>query len=345
MGAMQIPRSQIADAQWIALSDHAGPVNPAGIADMVERGSLVVELVPPTGSSAILLDCRADDGWPRVFSILYESAVGVVVLHRQGASLLRHVLPGPLPQNWRLARLTFAWDGPRREWSVQLDDAFGTWSLRAEGVNPMPLAAADILALCAGLQGTRRDASVQWFGLCLQTPGQTNGAWIGQRTPVDTARGRVAAADLQIGDKIITRDGGLWPLRALVCRTLPNRGRFAPVLLRAPYFARHTDVLVGPNQLVLLTGAAVEYLFGEDAVLAEALALRDGNSALTDARRPLTRSITLDFGAPHVIFADGCPFLVQATGSSDPLPYRLLQGYEAATLQSLLGRDGRRAAA
>lgn len=342
MGMIQTKILQDFDAHWIALSDHAGPVNSAGIADLVERGSLVLEFVPPPGNGTVLLDYRADDGWPRAFSIFYDSTAGLVVLHRQGATLQRHVLPGPLPTDWRLARLTYAWNGPARRWSLHLEDAYGGCTLRADGVNPMPMAAPDILALCAGAQGTRPDASVQWFGVCLQVPDLAAGAWIGQRTPIDTARGRVAAADLQIGEKIITRDYGLCTLRGLAFKTQPNRGRFAPILLRAPYFAQHTDVLVSRNQLALLTGAAVEYLFGEDAVLAPASALLDGNSALTDARRPLTNTVMLDFGTPQVIYADGCPLLVQSTGSSDPLPFRLLHGYEAATLQSLLGRGVQR---
>ncbi len=342
---IQPSTSQVADPQWIALSDHVGTVGVARADELLERGSLMLELVAPVTDSTVLVDLRADDGWPRTFSILYDSAAGLVVLHRQGAALRRHVLPGPLPTDWQLARMTYAWDGPERQWTLCLEDAIGAWSRRANGTNPIPMAAADILALCEGVQGTRRDASVQWFGFCLQPPGLTEGAWIGQRTPVDTARGRVAAADLQIGDKIISRDGGLCSLRGLAFQTRPNRGRSAPVLLRAPYFGRQTDVLVSPNQLVMLTGAAVEYLFGEDAVLANASALRDGNSALADARRPLSSGVMLDFGTPQIIFADGCPLLVPAAGSPDPLPYRLLHGYETATLQSLLGRGGQRYAA
>lgn len=342
---MQTPVVQVPDAQWIALSDHAESITPAGIADVVQRGSLVVELKGPAEGGSVLLDYRADAGWPRAFSIFRDTQAGLVILHRQGPTATRHILPGPLPQGGALARLTYSWDGPARKWSLQLENTDGLWSKETSGSNPMPLAGPDLLALCKGGASSRRDASVLWFGVCLQTPQCENPTWIGHRTPVDTLRGKVAAGDLRIGDQIITLDHGPQPLRGMSRTHQPNRGRFAPVLLRAPYFARQTDLLVAQRQLTLLSGAAVEYLFGEDAVLAPAMALRDGNSALSDARRPITTGISLDLGAPQVILADGCPLLIAPDAAKAALPYRLLHDYEATTLQSLLGRGGQRSAA
>jgi Hint domain len=322
-----------------------GAITPAGLADVVQTGSLVVELTCPVDGGSVLLDHRADAGWPRGFSIFHDAQAGLVILHRQGAAVARHILPGPLPRDWALARLTFAWDGPARHWSLRLEDVQGAWSREARGTNPLPLAGPDLLALCAGGQGSRRDASVQWFGVALTTPSPQSATWIGHRTPVETLRGRVAAGDLRIGDQLLTLDHGPRPLRAMHHGQMPNRGRFAPVLLRAPYFARQTDLLVAQGQLTLLSGVAVEYLFGEDAVLAPAFALRDGNSALSDARRPITTGISLDLGAPHVILADGCPLLINLDCTKAALPYRLLHDYETTTLQSLLGRGGQRSAA
>ena len=328
------------DPQWIALSDHAGPISPAGISDVVQRGSFVLELAPPKPGSSVMLDYKSKTGWPRAFSIFQDANAGLIVLHRQADVLLRHHLPGPLPQNWNLARLTFAWDGPARTWSLRLEDGAGTWVHRADGTNPMPMTGTDILAICAGHTLTRKDACVKWFGVSLQTCPAPPTAWIGRRCPVETPQGPVAAEELRPGDRVITRDNGPQFLRALHHMALPNRGRFAPVLLRAPYFAMQTDLLVAQDQLTLLSGSAVEYLFGEDAVLAPAFALRDGNSALADSRRQITASVALDLGAPALIFADGCPLL--CSNDTARLPYRLLQSYEVLSLQ---GRGRQRHAA
>jgi hypothetical protein len=333
------------DPRWIVLSDHAGPISPAGIADVVQQGSLVIELAPPKDDAAVLLDYRADAGLQRALSIFHDTTAGIVLLHRQGAVAQRYHLPGPLPRDWALARLTYQWDEPARAWSLRLEDAGGEWVLQTKGSDPMPLAGADLVALCAGPNAARRDPTVQWFGACGGTALPTRAAWIGQRTPVDTARGPVAAENLRIGDMITTLDNGYQPLRGLHRMTLPNRGRFAPVLLRAPYFADHVDLLVSQGQLTLLSGSAVEYLFGEDAVLAPAGALRDGNSALLDNRRLVTSGIALDLGSQQIVLADGCPLLCNADEATGTLPYRLLHDYEALPLQALLGRGGQRSAA
>lgn len=327
------------------MSDHETPINPAGIADVVQRGSLVMDLAPPTCTGSVLLDYKSNVGWPRAFSIFLDPNAGLVVLYRQANTIQRHHLPGPLPSHWGLARLTYAWDGPARTWSLRLEDTAGSWLHVAQGRNPMPLSGSDIIALCAGKNAARRDVAVQWFGFCSQTPTPSPSAWIGQRTPIDTVRGKVAAENLRIGDMVTTLENGPQPLLAVHRFVLPNKGRFAPVLLRAPYFARQTDLLVSQGQLTLLSGAAVEYLFGEDAVLAPAAALRDGNSALPDIRRPITNCIALDLGKPNLILADGCPLLCGTDNAMAPLPYRLLHDYEALPLQSLLGRGGQRNAA
>jgi Hint domain len=330
---------------WIVLSDHAGAVSPAGIADVVQQGSLVIELTPPKDDAAVLLDYRSDAGWPRALSIFADATAGIVLLYRQGAVAQRYHLPGPLPRDWALARLTFTWNGPARSWSLRFEDAGGAWVVQAQGNNPVPFAGADLAALCAGANAARRDPSVQWFGACVDAALPNPAGWIGQRTPVNTARGPVAAENLRVGDMIATLDSGHRPLRGLHKMTLPNRSRFAPVLLRAPYFAAHVDLLVSQGQLTLLSGAGVEYLFGEDAVLAPAVALRDGNTALLDSRRPTTAFVALDLGGPEVIFADGCPLLCGSNAASAALPYRLLHDYELLPLQSLLGRGGQRSAA
>lgn len=338
MGIAQIPNTR-----WLALSDHAGPIAPPEMPDLLPRGALVLELTQPKPGPSVLLDYRATGKSPRVLSMLSDQAAGISMLHRQGDSVQRYHLPGPLPQNWALARLTYRWNSASRTWALQLEDTAGTWALISHGTDPVPLHTADLLAMCAGPTAARRDAAVQWFGLCDETPLAPPATWIGQRSPVQTPRGPMAAADLRVGDLVETLDHGAHPIRTIRTLSLPNRGRFSPVLLRAPYFANHVDLLVSQAQLILLSGAGVEYLFGEDAVLAPAGALRDGNCALSDHRRPMTTCIALDLGMPALIIANGCPLLCSADAA--PLPYRLLHDYEVLPLQSLLGRGGQRSAA
>ena len=330
---------------WLALSDHAVPVCAEGIEDVVQSGALILEISRPKDSDAVLLDHQCDHGWTRGFSIFYGSDAGIVIRHRQGDTIHRLCLPGPLPRDWDMARLTYCWNGPGRAWSITLQDIAGAWRLAVSGMDPMPMTGRDLLALCSGSVAARRHVSVNWFGVCRTAPDHDDTYWIGCRTPVDTARGPAAAGDLRVGDKITTWDREPQVLTGLRRMILPNRGRLAPVLLRAPYFARQIDLLVAQAHLILMAGTAVEYLFGEDAVLAPAAALRDGNSALTDMRRLLSIGIALEFDTPQLIVANGCAMMCATKSDTARLPYRLIHDYEAMPLQSMLGRVGPRATA
>ena len=96
------------------------------------------------------------------------------------------------------------------------------------------------------------------------------------------------------------------------------------------------------DQLITMSGAEAEYLFGEDAVLMRAGDLVDGRTALSDQRRAVTGSVELDLGRPVLIEADGCLLACGQTGAGDDL--RCLHSYEVLTLMAMLGRTARRSA-
>ena len=122
---------------------------------------------------------------------------------------------------------------------------------------------------------------------------------------------------------------------------LPSRGHHAPVLLRAPYFSPHRDVLVSADQPVLLRGGEVEYLFDTEEVLVAARHIADGRAALFDARRPVSQTVSLDIGAPDLIAGDGIAFLsARHDGGPVSPPRQMLHSYEAVPLLLLLGRAG-----
>lgn len=330
--------------QWLALSDHVGPLGVAAMPDLLQSGTLVLEMAQPKPGALVLMDYRGAAPQQCTLSIFYDADSGISLLHRQGDSVLRYHLPGPLPQAGPQTRICYAWNVPACTWSLRLEDPASGALHQVTGSNPMPISGADMLALCAGPNAARRDSAVLWFGLCTDSPIIPPSAWLGQRTPVQTPTGPVAAGRLRAGDLVQTLDHGAQPILATRAISLPNRGDMGPVLLRAPYFADHIDVLVAPGQLILLSGVGVEYLFGEDTVLASAAALRDGNSALSDTRRPMTNCIALDLGKPALILADGCPLLCSPDAAT-ALPYRLLHAYEVLPLQALSGRGGQRNAA
>ncbi|MDP2738333.1 MAG: Hint domain-containing protein [Pseudorhodobacter sp.] len=339
-------------ADWIALSDRGQPRDGLGAAGgagaLLVSGALVMELALPLAASGVLLDYRATDGWLRALSVYHDPAAGIAILHRQGDRLARHLLPGPLPQVTGTARLILRWNAPGRTWVLRYELPDSGHLLEARGTDPLPLPLADLEALCCGAGVNQRHPAVLWYGATQGESPPERAPWIGLRTPVATPTGYRLADSLRPGDLVLTRDAGVAALQSVRHMDLPSRGHFAPVLLRAPYFAAHTDLLVSADQRVALAGTEVEYLFAEDEVLAKAGDLTDGRSAFFDTRRAVVSCVSLDLGYPDLIISDGCALASARHGvaSLRPLvPRRTLHDYEAVPLLALLGRsNGRRAA-
>lgn len=335
------------DPDWIAISDQ---ILPAAVGEaLLASGSFVLEFDAPPDPGTVLLDYQVGADWPRAFSIFVDAEAGIVLLHRQGERLLRHYLAGPLDFTGEsVARIVFSWDGPGRSWGLALDLPASGRRRTTRGRDPVPMPLADLVAICAAEGETRRHAAVQWFGVRRGALPPSSGPWIGPATPVATPSGPFRADALRVGDMILTATGDAVAVRAVQRMDLPGRGSFSPVLLRAPYFARRTDLLVAPDQLVLLSGAEVEYLFGEEHVLAEARHLTDGRAALLDQRRAITTGLSVDLGQPDLISSDGCCLLSQMPrddAGAAPAPYRVLHGFETVPLLALLGRGFSRNAA
>jgi Hint domain len=320
---------------WVALSDRSG----VATAGRVERGLFVAEFRLPLDGAQVLVDHRSADG-AQVFSVLHDTAAGLSILHRNGGSLTRHSLPGPLPLDRATGRMLFEWDTARDRWRM----AFGLLgadaparAIEAQGSGVLAPDSALLAELCAGRR-PRHDALL-WFGV-------TKGAlpapqpWVGGRTVIPTAQGPMPAGELRAGDPVLTANGPV-PLLSVRHHVVPGRGSFQPVLLRAPWYGR-CDLLVSAEQLVRVEGPEAEYLFGEEEVLVPAGLLVDGQSALAEGRRSVVSGVTLDFGGAELVDLGGCTLCTAApTGLS--LPLRLLDRYEAIPLMAQLGRLPQRA--
>lgn len=324
-------------ADWIALSDREDLAEDATTA--LEQGLFVMEYQSPILKPEVLLQVQTNAPEARSFAVFCDPDTGISVLHRQGSELRRHRLPGPIPQRQGVGRLSFAFDVANQSWRLGhrlLGDAVDE-GLECCGALASPLNLADFQALCADAPGSLRHPSVLWFGLARQKTLPGRASWIGLNTPVETRRGPVRAGHLRPGDLIATLEDGFQPLLKATRQRFPSRGSFAPIVLRSPFFGRATDLLVAADQLVMISGASVEYLFGEDEVLMPAAALADGKVAIKDNRRAVTDAVTLDLGLPATLIADGC-CLISAHAEGAILPRRALEHYETLPLLPLLGQ-------
>lgn len=325
--------------RWIALSDQPDPAGSAE-AGLLARGLIMAEIEMPLPGAGVLLDMRAEIGGAEVtLSLFHDLGAGIALLHRQGGRMIRHVLPGPLPQKAGLGRLVFGWDAGARRWFLELDLA--GQRLRAGGEAVMAVPVAALRMLCAGGAGVLRHPAVVWYGARQGAELPEPLGWLGMATPVRTARGVVAAGQLQPGDRVVTRDNGAVPLIGVARLQVPGRGSLSPIRLRAPYFGKRGDMLVSPDQPVLVAGPEAEYLFGDEEVLVPARHLADGQMAVAEGHRATAMGVVLDLGQPEVIEADGCA--LATAGPVGMLPARrLLQPFEALPLCNAMQRMQRR---
>lgn len=327
---------------WVALSDREQVLGGAEAGEILVTGMFILEFELPLIGAAVLLDYQANKSWPRGFSVFVDEEAGLVVKHRQGGRLTRHVLPGPLHLGLDgTARVVFAWNGPVKSWSLVLEQAQTGQRLTTRGRDPMPLLRDDLAGICARDGRGARHNSVLWYGAKLGESPPTRAPWIGLNTPIETIDGPCPAGLLREGDLLLTAGGECLPVLSLHRMDLPSRGTFSPILLRAPYFGAMTDLLVSSDQLIAMDGAEVEYLFAEDDVLTAAAHLTDGRAAVKDLRNAVTSCISIDVGRAVLLLADGCSLLSHSHAPyhlQPELPCRVLDAYEAIPLLAQLGR-------
>ena len=324
---------------WIVLSDRAD--TDPGSQGMLDHGLFILEFALPILQPTVLLRLDSEGIMPGVFSVFFDPDAGISLLHRRGPEVKRHLLPGPIVQRQGTARLSFGFDTTTEVWSLTYQVLGEGISQSAAGRSVLPVSAMELHRLCVGGPGSQRHPGALWFGLTRKSALPARAPWIGLNTPIDTLRGPVKAGLLRPGDRIATLEDGFQPLVRLTRRTFPSRGSFAPVVLRSPFFGLTSDILVSSDQLVLISGASVEYLFGVEEALISAGSLCDGKVAVKDERRALTDAVAIDLGHPFAITADGC-CLMSTFSAQDELPRRALRDFEALPLLTLLGRTALR---
>lgn len=325
---------------WITLSDRA--TSPEVAHGLMERGLLVIEFALPLSDPTVLLDLALDTPWTKTFSVFCDPGSGLSILHRQDRSVTRHSLPLQMTAGEGVMRISFRFDAPARRWSMRAEGASLPKPAEIAGRNPMPLPIDDLQRLSIGGAGVRRHPAVLWFGTTRGAAPPARAPWIGLRTPVETDDGPQPAGLIAPGTLVETAEAGLLPVLKVHRHSLPSRGYFAPVLLRAPYFGNRSDLLVSADQIIQLGGPDVEYLNGDEEVLAHASQLVDGRVAIRDQRRSEVSGVALDFGRPVTINADGCMILCQSRLGDERMPRRLLHDFEALSLMSMRMRGSLR---
>jgi hypothetical protein len=179
-----------------------------------------------------------------------------------------------------------------------------------------------------------------------------------KQTLIETPNGLMSIENLICGDLVTTADKGAQPIRWICERTVPTRGLFQPLRLRAPFFGLKQDVLVAPEQRLVFENTEIEYLFGVESVLVEARHLTNNVNVIRETNCDDSINLfQLLFDEHEIITVSGCqmeslfigqiadhPEMLKSTLLSGlqptDVPYHkeiarpLLRSYEAMALQS-----------
>ena len=282
---------------WIGLSDQsearfalsglgadAGRAETARLTNdpsaLLTRGSIVIEAqLSPYGNPQMLLSWRRNHVWESAFSVQAIPGGGIVLVVQQGDDVFHAALRHEVATAGEAVRITYSWDAPGRWARLAVEDIGGGNVAMTVLKSPKPLLLGDLLAVVRDPLQRHVDNDVRFFAVSTEIEPIGPLPSLTAQVPILTPYGYRMAGQLKRGDRVVTLGGEIAPVLEVVKRVVPARGAFRPVRLRAPCFGLRQDIIVGPDQRMVISGSDVEYMFGEERVLVPARHLVNGIAA------------------------------------------------------------------
>lgn len=123
-------------------------------------------------------------------------------------------------------------------------------------------------------------------------------------SPIQTPDGDVAAEDLRVGDLVDTLDHGPQPIRWIGKRTVPGRGKHAPICFSPNSIGNKTHFRVSPQHRILISGWKCELLFDVPEMICAAKHLCDGDQIYPDPCDEVTY-FHIMFDRHEIVFSAG----------------------------------------
>lgn len=275
---------------------------------LMPRGTLMVETrLSPEGRPQTLLAFRRHHPWACSFSLQALPNGGFILIESQEDTVRHATLPYAADGRMGIVRLTYSWDAPDR-WGRLALERPGTDSVHTvEMPPPRPMPLADLKTMLTDPRQREMDDDVVFAALSGAIEPLGPMPALTGNVPIRTPGGFRPVGHLKRGDVILTETGAAVPVLYAIRRTVPARGSFRPVRLRAPYFGLRQDVIVAPHQRIVLRGSQVEYTFGQEAVLVPAQHLVNGISAFAVDGPDRVTYHQLLLPGHEVLLAAGCP--------------------------------------
>ena len=306
---------------WLALADHtdrrfslrglgvdkrAAPVSPDGDNQLLPRGSIVVETrQAPDSKPHVLFGYKTT--FPDLRSLTFQAIPGggISMVQVQGSAISHAAIRHQHSGRADVLRITYSWDSPTKWGRLTLEQPEIAQVVSVPVEDPRPISLGDLRDLMLGRSDVSFAQDVIFAALSDQIEPIGPMPTLLPTTPLATPWGYKPASNLRRGDTVLTQSSGTVPVLHRVSRTVPARGSYAPVRLRAPYFGLQQDIIVAPDQRLKIDGPEVEYLFNQEAVLVPARHLVNGFAALPESCGPTITYTQLLLPSHETLLAAG----------------------------------------
>lgn len=272
------------------------------------RGSIVFETrLSADGRPQVLFAFK--DTYPTLRSLTFQAIPGggISMVQVKGDAICHAAIQHANAGRTDVARITYSWDLAHNWGRMTLEKPEETDITSVYVDNPLPLTLEEIRGLMLGRSEQTFATDMIFAALSNQIEPIGPMPTLTPATPLATPWGYKQADALRRGDTVMTRDDGVVPVLQTVRRMVPARGSYQPIRLRAPYFGLQQDIIVGPDQRLIIDGPEVEYLFNEEAVLVPARHLVNGFAALKEPCGPTICYAQVLLPRHETVLAAGAP--------------------------------------
>ena len=307
----------------------------------LERGSLIVETtIEQTGTGpAPLLHCTTPGCQNSRFSLVLDTDGNIKTHLQTGDTTSQINVTGNTAKKHTQLRITYSWDVPGNTALLSVEALEHGALCQAETTTPLPMPLEIIEALLAQNPQASVSPNITFMGVSDQIEPVGFTPSIAEHALIDTPAGSMPIQNLLCGDLVTTLDNGPQPIRWICERTVPTRGLFQPLRLRAPFFGLRQDTLVAPEQRLVFENTEIEYMFGVESVLVEARHLINNVNVIREPTMgDSIRLFQLLFDNHEIITVSGCPmeslFIGQIADHPEMLKSTLLAGLPAKDVPS-----------
>lgn len=325
---------------WIGLRD-------TGTLAFDLRGLDAEPVAPPAGDSlpgaALLVEFRhriaperrnilrhaVSDGWRSGLTLASEPGGALALMQGTEAESRRWSLrPAALEEGETLV-VTLDWS--RRLFVLWRPDRQDLTAMPLTGL--LPLAIADAARMLTDPEVCRLSPDVDFVALSDRPVPMGPLGGFNPQARVAVPGGQAGVADLVPGQPVLIEGGGIARVVWAGPVTLPARGLYAPLFLRAPYHGLTEDLLVSADIHLRLRGSDIEYLFGHEVVALAARHLTDTRSVIAVPPMPTVRYRQVALDRPGALIVNGLPVeppgLSRLAGDIDRLALTVARGSAA----------------